>query len=367
MEENKNMSNVKKMRVAEYCYSATPGYHPVFSEDNEELYSVSDDRRDLCVDVRRALCGAPRRPLRKGPRKPEIFYERNEYIRSYIERNVPDFYDKVETLIFNTIGCHEDELFVFDAEFLRSIFPNLKTVCCHDTVTIENASPALRVLDPFEVGEYSFELARAKNFDEADHYFGMLWAWNSEWAKIWGEVANDYNRKPEDHPKPDYEAVIWSGMDDLFRLYLLGRYTRDYFFEEENKVTVNKHQDFNKAIAFLPTRFQNCGAHEVGEKLFWDLQDISSEKEPDYDSFVKVILESEKIIPGAFMGLLKGMCTYGCITKNEWEGLSHLLLEASAKGLRLETEVLHKFFGLVTERVGHDVFDPWLKEFEALS
>ena len=325
MEENKNVSNVKKMRVAEYYYCATPGYHPVFSEDNEELYSVSDDRRDLCVDVRRAIFGAPRRPLRKGPRKPEIIYERNEYIRSYIERNVPDFYDKVEALIFQSVGCHEDELFAFDAEFLRSIFPNLKTVCCHDTVTIENAAPLLHVLDPFEVGEYSFALARAESFDEANRYFRMLQALDSEWTKFWREVAKDFKRLPEDHPKYDPSGpMVHDGMDDLFRVYLLGFYPKSVPIDDDyKKVCVKNHKDLKKAIELLPVRFQNCDLHEIGEKLFWDLQYVEDEETPDYESFGKVLAKAEQLFPGA----LDQICKDGWIKEGELQKLREMMRE----------------------------------------
>ena len=301
MEETKITHKIKKMRVGEEQRIIPARLYPVFAEDGEELYYVSADKKDLRMDIQTLLRGASRRPLRKGPRIPEVSLARNDYIYTRIACNVPDFHDQVETLIFNRTGCHKDELFAFDAEFLLSLFPNLKTVCCHDTIAIENASSALRVLDPFEVGEYSFELARAKDFKEATRYYKMLWALDSKWAKFWGEVARDFNRKPEDHPKFDPDGmVVHDGMDDLFRVYLLGWYPKGVPLEEDfEKVYAEKHRNFQKAIELLPIRFQNCSLHEVSEKLYWDLQYVEVDSNPDFDSFFRVLAETEWLYPGA--------------------------------------------------------------------
>ena len=57
MEETKITYNVKKMRVGEYVNSASTKYYPVFSENDEELYCVSADRKDLRVNINYVLRG----------------------------------------------------------------------------------------------------------------------------------------------------------------------------------------------------------------------------------------------------------------------------------------------------------------------
>ena len=212
MEETKITYKIKKMRVGEEQRVIPAMYYPVFSEDDEELYYVSADRKDLRVNIKKILCGAPPRRRHRGPRIPEVSVERNNYVRTRIACNVPDFCDKVETLIFNIAGCYEDELFTFDAELLHSLFPNLKTVCCHDTIAIENAGSSLRILNPFAVGEYSFELAKIKDFDEANRYLRMLWALDRKWAKFWGKVARVYRQNP------DYKSLgrLFAEVERLF-------------------------------------------------------------------------------------------------------------------------------------------------------
>lgn len=212
MEKNKITYNIKKTRVGEEQRVIPAMYYPVFFEDDEELYYVSADRKDLRVNIKKILCGAPPRRRHRGPRIPEISVERDNYVHTRIACNVPDFCDKVETLIFNIAGCYEDELFTFDAELLHSLFPNLKTVCCHDTVTIKNAESSLRILNPFAVGEYSFELAKIKDFDEANRYLRMLWALDRKWAKFWGKVARVYRQNP------DYKSLgrLFAEVERLF-------------------------------------------------------------------------------------------------------------------------------------------------------
>ena len=314
MEGTQITYKIKKMRVGEKQRIIPARLYPVFTEDGEELYYVSADRKDLRVNIKNVLHGAPLRRRHKGPRIPEVSLERNNYVRTRIACNVPDFHNQVETLIFNRTGCHKDELFAFDAEFLRSLFPNLKTVCCHDTVAIENPSSALRVLDPFEVGEYSFELAKTKDFKKANRYFRMLWALDSKWAKFWGAVAKDYKRKPEDHPKIDSQDImIYDGMDDLFKVYLLGWYPKGLPIEDDyQKVYAKKHKNFDKAVALLPVRFQNCDLHEVGEKFFWDLQYVETDENPDYEGLANVIFAAEKIAPDVRKSFYEAVLLYGC-------------------------------------------------------
>ena len=332
MEETKITYKIKKMRVGEEQRIIPARLYPVFAEDGEELYCVSADRKDLRMDIQTLLHGASRRPLRKGPRIPEVSLERNDYIYTRIACNVPDFHDQVETLIFNRTGCHKDELFAFDAEFLRSLFPNLKTVCCHDTVAIENASSALRVLDPFEVGEYSFELAKKKEIDKANHYIKMLWALDIKWVKFWCKVAREYNRKPVDHPDYDSnEPVSEGGMDNLFYVYFLGWYPKGLPLEEDGKVYVKKHKNFDKAIALLPIRFRNRKPQEVGEALFWDWQYMESDENPDYEGLVKVILATEKIVPDVRKSFYEAVQLYGCEESPSFLDLKQLLEGSNTK------------------------------------
>ena len=328
MEENKITYNVKKMRIGEHVNSAATKYYPVFSEEDEELYCVSADGKDLRFYVREALHGAPRRPLRKGSRTPEVSFERNNYIHTRIACNVPDFHDQVETLIFNRMGCHEDELFAFDAAVLLSIFPNLKTVCCHDTVAIENVSPALRVLDPFEVGEYSFELSKKGEIDEANRYVRMLWALDRKWVKFWGKVAREYHRKPVDDP--DYlpnEPVSYGGMDRLFYVYLLGWYSDSFPIYEDHIFYVKKHKNLDKAIAFFPVRFRNCDMSEVAEALYWDIQHVREDENPDYKSFGKVLLAAKSLFPG----MLDQMRKDSWIEDDELIRLQEMMTEAESE------------------------------------
>lgn len=98
MEETQITYNVKKMRVGEHVNSASTKYYPVFSENDEELYCVSADRKDLRVNIKYVLRGTPIRSRHKATRISELFLERNEYLHTRIACNIPDFYDQVETL-----------------------------------------------------------------------------------------------------------------------------------------------------------------------------------------------------------------------------------------------------------------------------
>ena len=57
MEETKITYNVKKMRIGEHANSASTRYYPVFSEEDEELYCVSEARKDLRVNIKDVLRG----------------------------------------------------------------------------------------------------------------------------------------------------------------------------------------------------------------------------------------------------------------------------------------------------------------------
>ena len=57
MEETQITYKIKKMRVGEHVNSASTKYYPVFSENDEELYCVSADRKDLRVNIKYVLRG----------------------------------------------------------------------------------------------------------------------------------------------------------------------------------------------------------------------------------------------------------------------------------------------------------------------
>jgi hypothetical protein len=259
---------------------------------------------------------------------------REEHIHLYLEKNRPDFSEQVETLILRGNFLREDDTYKLDAERLLAVFPNLKTVCCHDHIAIENAPTALRVFDPFELGEYSFELARAKNFEAANRYFIILRALDSKWTNFWWRVAIDYKRLPEDHSEFDPNGpMVYSGMDDLFKVYLLGWYPKGLPIEVDlKKVYVEKHKNFKKAIELLPVRFQNCDLHEIGEKFFWDLQYVETDENPDYEGLANVILAAEKIIPNVRQGFFELVQYYGCEECSSSLILKQLLEGSKTKG-----------------------------------
>ena len=94
--------------------------------------------------------------------------------------------------------------------------------------------------------------------------------------------------------------MVHDGMDDLFKIYLLGWYPNGLPIEENfKKVFAEKHKDLKKAIELLPVRFQNCDLHEVREKRYWDLQYVEVERDLDFDSFFRVLAEAESLFPGA--------------------------------------------------------------------
>jgi hypothetical protein len=282
------------------CHPATQ-MHPVMSRVNKVVYRISADGKNLSFKVSDAFRGLPRRPLRRNALYDEIMRMREEHIHLYLEKNRPDFSRQVENLILRGDFLREDDTYKLDADRLLAVFPNLKTVCCHDHIAIENAPTALRVFDPFELGEYSFELARAKNFKESNRYFIILRALDSKWTKFWWRVLIDYKRLPEDHSEFDPNGpMVYSGMDDLFKVYLLGWYPNGLPIEENfKKVFAEKHKDFKKAMELLPVRFQNCDLHEVSEKLYWDLQYVEVDSNPNFDSFFRVLAETELLYPGA--------------------------------------------------------------------
>ena len=97
----------------------------------------------------------------------------------------------------------------------------------------------------------------------------------------------------------DSTVYHWTGMDNLFRIYLFGWYhAGDDFFDEEDKVFLEKYKNSDKAFDLLPIRFQNCSVDEVADKLYWDLRHLKETYKADYLLFAQVLEESEKICPG---------------------------------------------------------------------
>ena len=314
------------------CHPATQ-MHPVMSRVNKAVYHVSADGKNLSFKVSDAFLGLSRKPLHRNSFYDELIHLREEFIHLHLEKNRFDFYEQVENLILKGDFARKDDEYKLDAARLCAIFPNLKRVCCHDGIVIENAPHEIRVLDPFEVGEYSFELAKNKDFKEANRYVRVLWALSGKWAKFWREVARDFNRKPEDHPAYDPQGtMIYDGMDDLFKVYLLGWYPKGLPIEDDyQKVYAKKHKNIDKAIALLPIRFQNCSLHEVSEKFFWDLQYMETDENPNYEGLVKVILETEKIFPDVRKNFYEAVQLYGCEESPSFLALKQLLEESNTK------------------------------------
>ncbi len=271
--------------------------YPVMSAVNKVKFFVSEDETTLCFDAGDAF-GEHRlkRPIRYYTAS-----DRTDIIHTYLENNLPDFHNKVECLILKMGRFVEDEHFVIDGSRLKKSFPNLTSVYCKDVFEIADALDEICVLDPFEIGELCFDLAQDGDIAMANSFTRALWALDHKWASFFRKVAKDYYRKPEDHMKsaPDSTVHFGTGMDHLFRIYLLGWYhARDDFFDDKYKVLVTKHKNFDKAIDLLPVRFQNCEMQEIAEKLYWDLQHVKNDKNPDYKQFAAVLSAAEQLFPG---------------------------------------------------------------------
>jgi hypothetical protein len=204
-------------------------------------------------------------------------------------------------LFLSSVRCKEDEKFILDADRLLAVFPSLKLVLCGGAVEIINSEDKLYVLDPFDIGEMSFLLMQEGDEEAANTHMAELFALDKKWFDFWLNVIIDYKRTPEDHPVYDPQGtMIYDGMDDLFKVYLLGWYPKGLPIEDDfEKVYAEKHKNFQKAIKLLPIRFQNCSLHEVSDKLFWDLQYVEVERDLDFDSFFRVLVEAELLYPGA--------------------------------------------------------------------
>lgn len=268
--------------------------HPVMSAVNKILFWVSPDETTLCMDVGEAFRGFRR------PRRHFTANDRSEMIHTFIESNLPDFRDHVVCLILKNNRFEENERFVIDGKRLKKSFPNLGSICHKDNFEIVD-SDEVCILDPFDLGEMSFYLALDDDIPMANTFLHDLWALDHKWARFFREVAKDFCRKHEDHPIVEHDSSLhhWTGMDFLFRIYLLGWYhAGDDFFDDADRVYVRAHQDFTKAIDLLAIRFQNCGVDEVAEKLYWDYRHVENDESPDYEQFAKVLQEAERLVPG---------------------------------------------------------------------
>ena len=273
--------------------------HPVMSAVNKVKFWVSDDETTLCLDAGDAFRGLrlkhPIRSLRP------TMEDKTEVLHTYIESNLPEFYEKVICLIIKMERFGGNEPVVINGPRLRKSFPQLGTVCCKDNFEIAEIDDEMYILDPFDLGEMSFYLALDGDIPMANTFVRDLWALDFAWAKFFREVARDYYRKPEDHLTSNSESAVhnWTGMDHLFHIYLLGWYhSGDDFFNEEDKVYVRAHKNFDKALDLLTIRFQNCGIDKVAEKLYWDYRHMENDETPDYELFSKVLREAESLVPG---------------------------------------------------------------------
>ena len=265
--------------------------HPVMTGVNKVIFLVSDDETTLCVDAGEAF-----RKFQQ-PFRYLTTDDRIEMIHTFIESNLPDFHNRVVRLILKMNMFDQKEHFAIDGGRLKKIFPNLKSIYYQDQIEITNTPEDVCIMNPFELGEFCFRLARDGDITMANTLVRALWAFSPKWARFFREVARDYYCKPEDHMTQNTESVLYAstGMDHLFHIYLLGWYCAG---ETGERVLVTKHKGLNKAIDLLPIRFQNCSMKEAAEKLYCDFQHIKNDEHFDHTQFTKVLNEADRIYPG---------------------------------------------------------------------
>ena len=321
-----NNKKIEVVRGTEHC--------PVCSfKDDRELFYISENQKEIFVDLVKATLNALHLPVYVSQNL-ELPRVRGEYIHAFLDEYAIHYNGKAETLFLSSDRCKEDEKFTLDADRLLAVFPNLKLVLCGGAVEIINSEDKLYVLDPFDIGEMSFLLMQEGDEEVANTHMAELLALDSKWFDFWLNVIIDYKRKPEDHPKFDSNGpMVYNGMDDLFKVYLLGWYPKGVPLEEDfKKIFVEKHKDLKKAIELLPVRFQNCDLHEIGEKFFWDLQYVETDENPDYEGLANVILAAEKIIPNVRQGFFELVQYYGCEESPSFLDLKQLLEGSKTKG-----------------------------------
>ena len=291
--------------------------YPVMSRFNKVIYFVSEDCKVLSVD----LCKAFRRVRSIKYRSQE---DRTDMIHTYINNNVPHFHDKVEHIIVKLDRFEDYERFTIDAARLREAYPNMKSIDCSFVFDVSNADASIEVCDPFELGERAFDYAQKGDFKTADFLTRRLWDLDHKWAKFFREVAVDYQCPHEHHERcyPDGN-VSNTGLDKLFRIYLLGWCSKNGDFKYEQRLYVEKHRNIDKAAELLKVRFKNWERHEIMEKLRFDLEHVEIFKEycedlvenkdryseeyveyelemwsPDYSSFMRAVIATDKLYPG---------------------------------------------------------------------
>ena len=287
--------------------------HPVMSAINKVLFWVSDDETTLCFEVDKAF----KEIRREHPARAHHLTanDKTEIVHAYIDDHLPDFNKNVTSLMLKT---ERDEHFVIDSRRLRHSFPKLGSICCKDNFEIADIDDEMCVLDPFDLGEMSFNLALDDDIPMANAFVHDLWALDPKWARFFREVAKDYYRKSEDRTKVYLDSIEYTltGMDHLFHIYWLGWYhLGDDFFDESDKVYVNKHENFDKALELLPGRFQNCDIDEIAEKLYWDIRHVENDSRPGYHNFDKILSETERLFPG----VQAKMCEEGWLTEDVGE------------------------------------------------
>lgn len=253
---------------------------PVLSKVNREIYFASEDAKVLSMDVGKAFG----RIHAIRYRSPE---DRTDMIHNYINKNIPYFSDKVQHLIIKIDRFEEYERFIIDAARLRESYLNIQSIDCSPVIEISNADEDVQVCDPFELGERALAIAREGDFETANSLTRRLWELDHKWAKFYREVAIDYQAPHEQHERcyPDGN-VTNTGLDKLFRVYLIGWYSINGDFEYDHTVYAERYKNIDKAVQLIEARFKNWELHEIYEKLLADLRHIEID-EKHYESLVE--------------------------------------------------------------------------------
>jgi hypothetical protein len=143
----------------------------------------------------------------------------------------------------------------------------------------------------------------------ANHFTRELWALDTKWARFFREVAVDFQLSRDEHLKhyPDIN-IGNTGLDKLFRIYLFGWYFEGGApgsFNEDCKVHVKKHRNYDKAKNLLTVRLKKWDSCDISEKLSWDLSHCAHDEDFKYEMFAKVIMETERLYPGTLDQLQK--------------------------------------------------------------
>ena len=246
---------------------------PVLSIVNRQIYFATKDYRILSIDVGDAF-------RRVGNIRYRSQEDRTNMIHSYINNNLPSFYDKVNHIIIKIDRFEDYERFTIDAERLRESFPNLKSIDRSPVIEVSNTDESIEIYDSFELGEHAFSIARDGDFETANFLTRRLWELDYKLAKFFREVAVDYQCPHERHERcyPDGN-VSNTGLDKLFRVYLLGWCAlTDKSAVEKKRLFLEGYQNINKAVELVKVRFKNWERHEIKEKLLVDLEHIEISK-----------------------------------------------------------------------------------------